>query len=82
MLGGFHHHVEGGLAGAGAHGLDGQVGDVHAGLGSQQQRGHLVAGSVVGVELDGNTDLLLEGSDQLLRGIGLSTPDISLMHSM
>src|SRR5699024_4295773 len=51
---GFHHHVQRGLAGAGTHGLDGQVGDVHAGLGGLQHGGHTGAGGVVGVQVDGD----------------------------
>ena len=66
-----HNGVEGGLAGHAGHGGDGAVHHVHTGLGSQQAGGHLVAGGVVGVELDGDADLLLQRGDQLLGGVGL-----------
>ena len=68
---GFHHCVQRGLAGAACHGLDGQVGDVHAGLGSLQHGGNAGAGGVVGVQVDGDVQLGLEGFHQLLGGIGL-----------
>ena len=69
-LQGFHHHVEGGLAGAGAHGLDGQVHDIHASLGSLQHGGDASTGGVVGVQVNGDVELGLEGFHQLLGRIG------------
>ena len=70
-LEGRNHGVQRGLAGHAGHGADGQVHHVHAGLRRQQAGGHLVAGGVVGMELDGDADLLLQCGDQLLCGVGL-----------
>ena len=70
-LQGGHHRVHGGLAGHGGHGVDGAVHNVHPRLGGHQIGGHLVAGGVVGVQVDGQAHLVLEGRDQLLGRIGL-----------
>ncbi len=65
------HRIEGGLAGHGGHGVHRAVHDVHPGLSRHQEGRHLVAGGIVGVEVDGNAHLLLEGLHQLLGGVGL-----------
>ena len=53
---------------------EGGIDDVAAGLGGHQQHGAAVAGGVVGVQVDGDADLVLEGLDQLLGGEGLEQP--------
>ena len=62
--------VEGGLAGGG-HGLHRAVHHVYPRLGGHEAGGHLVAGGVVGVEVDGNAHLLLQGLHQGLGGVRL-----------
>ena len=56
----------------GAHGLDGQVHDIHASLGSLQHGGDASTGGVVGVQVNGDVELGLEGFHQLLGRIGVS----------
>ena len=68
---GGHHRVQRRLAGEPRHRRAGHVHHVHAGLGSQQQRRHLIAGGIVGVQVDGQPHLLLQGGHQLLGGVGL-----------
>ena len=63
--------VHGRLAGHGRQRVDRRVYDIHARLGCEQQRRHLVARGVVRVQVDGQADLALERGDQLLGCIGL-----------
>ena len=68
---GSHHRVQRGLAGEARHRRAGHIHHIHAGFSGQEQGGHLVAGGVVGMQMDGQPHLLLQGGHQLLGGIGL-----------
>ena len=68
---GGHNSIQRRLAGKACHRCAGHVHHVHAGLGGHQQSGHLIAGGVMGVQVDGQAHLLLQGGHQLLGGVGL-----------
>ena len=69
-LQGGHHGLGGGLGGAVCQGGQSAVHNVHAGLGSHQV-GHVAgAGGVVGVQVDGHADVLLQLLHQGVRVIG------------
>ena len=55
-----HQRLGGGLAGAVGHGGEGGVHDIHTGIGRHQQRHVAGAGGVVGVQVDGHRDGLLQ----------------------
>ena len=64
--------IEIGLAGAAAHGGDGGVGDVYAGVGGFENGGGVEAAGVVGVEMDGDADFFAEGFDEFVGGVGFA----------
>ena len=68
---GGNHCVQRGLTGQGAHGGNCQVHNVHAGFGSHQAGGNLVAGGVVGMQVNRNIQRILQARDQDLCRIGL-----------
>ena len=70
-MAGSHHRVQRGLAGEARQRRAGHIHHIHAGFSGQEQGGHLVAGGVVGMQMDGQPHLLLQGGHQLLGGIGL-----------
>ena len=70
VLQGGHHRVEVGLRGAAAHGGQRQVHHVDPGVARPQDAGGVDAAGVVGVEVDGDAHLVLQGLDQLLGGVG------------
>ena len=66
-----HNGVHGGLRGQAGHGCNCGIHNVHAGFCGHQQGCDLVAGGIVGVEMNRNADLLLQGVYQFLGRIGL-----------
>src|SRR5258708_15495824 len=64
--------VEVRLAGAAAHGGDGCIGDVHAGVRSLQHGGRVQAAGVVRVEVNGDGDFFAKGADELESSVGLA----------
>ncbi len=64
--------VEVGLRGRSGHGGESHVGDIDSGIGSGHDGGGIKAGGIVGMEVDGQLDLLLEGGDELADGSGMS----------
>ena len=64
------HGLGGGLAGAARQAGDGAVDDVGTGLGSLQQGHGTHAGGAVGVDHDGQADILLEGRHQIVSLLG------------
>ena len=66
-LGAFHGGADGvqvGLGSGAGHGGEGHVGDVGSGIGRGHDGGGVESGGVVGVEVDGDADLLLEGGEE------------------
>ncbi len=57
------------MAGAAAHGGDGGVGHVHAGVGGFQHGGGVDAAGVVGVKVDGDFDFFAQGFYQFEGGV-------------
>lgn len=53
-----HNGVHGGLGGQAGHGRHGGIHNVNASLCCHQQRSDLIAGGVMGMEVDRNTNLL------------------------
>ena len=70
-LQGGHQRIQRGLAGKTRQRGAGGIHHIHTGLGGHQQGRHLIAGGVVGMQVDGDADLLLQGGHQLLGGVGL-----------
>ena len=70
-LEGCHNGVHRRLRSQAGHGGHSGIHNIHAGLGSHQQGCNLVAGGIVGMEMNRDADLLLQGVYQLFGRIGL-----------
>ena len=62
--------VEVRLAGGAGHGGEGAIDDIDAGFGGFEDGGGGDAGGVVGVEVEGESDFVFEGFDELEGGVG------------